>query len=242
MFLPNLATTLSPLYHLLYQTTVWNWWLKQKKVFKSVKASWSLAKCSLILMTNCEVWCFPTEISVLCRKNSVEGGTELFAPGQEGPCNYFWSQKYHQYLLGRQFEIKTDHQPLTFLFDESRVDGFWLNLEVGSDIWIHIWLLQIQWQCRCTESTSSFSSWMGSFTVRMSYTSWNICQPHFSHLLISKHGQILTQPCLRSDSGCRRDGQRHTQRLVWSFSRKLGNMMWRILFSWGTQRSPWPRM
>ena len=33
----------------------------------------------------------------------------------------FGVKKYHQYLFGRQFEIKTDHKPLTHIFDESRV-------------------------------------------------------------------------------------------------------------------------
>ena len=32
----------------------------------------------------------------------------------------FGVKKYHQYLYGRQFEIKTDHKPLTHIFSESR--------------------------------------------------------------------------------------------------------------------------
>jgi len=36
-FLPNLATTLSPLYELLKQTTTWKWGPRQKKAFRHVK-------------------------------------------------------------------------------------------------------------------------------------------------------------------------------------------------------------
>ena len=33
----------------------------------------------------------------------------------------FGIRKYHQYLFGRLFQVKTDHKPLTHIFDESRV-------------------------------------------------------------------------------------------------------------------------
>ena len=32
----------------------------------------------------------------------------------------FGVKKFHQYLYGRQFDIKTDHKPLTHIFSESR--------------------------------------------------------------------------------------------------------------------------
>ena len=32
----------------------------------------------------------------------------------------FGVKKYHQYLFGRRFEIKTDHKPLTHIFKESK--------------------------------------------------------------------------------------------------------------------------
>ena len=32
----------------------------------------------------------------------------------------FGVRKYHQYLYGRQFEIKTNHNPLTHVFNESK--------------------------------------------------------------------------------------------------------------------------
>ena len=48
----------------------------------------------------------------------------------------FGVKKYHQYLYGRHFDIRTDHKPLTYLFSESRAVPFmasgWIRPHSGS--------------------------------------------------------------------------------------------------------------
>ena len=139
-FLPNLATTLSPLYHLLRQTTSWRWGPKQKRAFRKVKR---LLKSSRVLTH------FDDQLPLLleCDASPYGLGAVLsheMPDGSERPIcfasrtltkaeqNYshldkealaiiFGVRKYHQYLFGRPFQIKTDHKPLTHIFDESRV-------------------------------------------------------------------------------------------------------------------------
>ena len=139
-FLPNLATTLSPLYHLLRQTTSWRWGPKQKRAFRKVKR---LLKSSRVLTH------FDDQLPLLleCDASPYGLGAVLsheMPDGSERPIcfasrtltkaeqNYshldkealaiiFGIRKYHQYLFGRPFQIKTDHKPLTHIFDESRV-------------------------------------------------------------------------------------------------------------------------
>jgi hypothetical protein len=139
-FLPNLATTLSPLYHLLRQTTAWHWGPKQTKAFQKVR---NLLKSSQVL-THCD-----DQLPLLLECDASPYGlgavlSHIMPDGSERPVcfasrtlskaeqNYshldkealaiiFGVKKYHQYLFGHQFEIKTDHKPLTHIFDESRV-------------------------------------------------------------------------------------------------------------------------
>ena len=138
-FLPNLATTLSPLYRLLRQSSAWYWGPKQKKAFLRVKK---------LLQSNRVLTHFNDQLPLLleCDASPYGLGTVLshqMPDGTERPVcfasrtltqaeqNYshldkealaivFGVKKYHQYLYGRQFEIKTDHKPLTHIFHESK--------------------------------------------------------------------------------------------------------------------------
>ena len=138
-FLPNLATTLAPLHSLLRQSSVWHWGSKQKKAFQRVKN---------LLQSNRVLTHFDDQLPLLLECDASPYGlgavlSHRMADGTERPVcfasrtltkaeqNYshldkealaivFGVKKYHQYLYGRQFEIKTDHKPLTYIFYESK--------------------------------------------------------------------------------------------------------------------------
>ena len=131
-FLPNVATTLSPLYELLQRTTPWHWGQKQRKAFQQVK---NLLKSSQVLMH------FDDQLPLIveCDASPFGLGAVLLhhmPDGSERPIGFssrtltraernyshldkealviiFGVKKYHQYLYSRRFDIKTDHNPLT---------------------------------------------------------------------------------------------------------------------------------
>lgn len=138
-FLPDLATTLSPLYTLLQKQKKWTWGPDQKKAFSHVK---DMLKSSRVLVH------FDDQLPLIlsCDASPYGVGAVLshqMPDGSERPVGFasrtlakaeqkyshldketlaiiFGVKKYHQYLYGRQFIIKTDHQPLTHIFSESR--------------------------------------------------------------------------------------------------------------------------
>ena len=138
-FLPNLATALSPLYRLLRQSSVWCWGPKQKKAFCHVKKLLQSSRVltyfddQLPLLLECDA--SPYGVGAVL-SHRMSDGTErpvCFASrtltkaeqnyshlDKEALAIVFGVKKYHQYLYGRPFEIKTDHKPLTYIFHESK--------------------------------------------------------------------------------------------------------------------------
>ena len=138
-FLPDLATTLAPLYRLLQKQKKWTWGNSQEKVFKTVK---HLLKSSRVLVH------FDDKLPIIlsCDASPYGVGAVLshrMANGDEGPICFasrtltaaeskysqldkealaivFGVKNHHQYLYGRQFELKTDHKLLTHIFSESK--------------------------------------------------------------------------------------------------------------------------
>ena len=138
-FLPDLATTLAPLYQLLQKQKKWTWGNSQEKAFETVK---HLLKSSRVLVH------FDDKLPIIlsCDASPYGVGAVLshrMANGDERPicfasrtltaaeCKYsqldkealaivFGVKKHHQYLYGRRFELKTDHKPLTHIFSESK--------------------------------------------------------------------------------------------------------------------------
>ena len=138
-FLPDLATTLAPLYKLLRQTTTWRWGTQQSKAFQAVKA---LLQSDRVLTHYDD----RQPLVLACDASPYGLGAVLshhMADGSERPVGYasrtlskaesnysqldkealaiiFGVRKFHQYLFVRHFEIKTDHKPLTHIFQESQ--------------------------------------------------------------------------------------------------------------------------
>ena len=138
-FLPNLSTFLSPLYRLLKKGCHWTWTKEQQTTFDKAK---DLLQSSSLLVH------FDPEKAIVVSADAspvgiggvlshrMEDGTEkpiAFTSRslsvaekkysqleKEGLAIVFAVKKFHQYLHGRQFTVYSDHQPLKYLFDETR--------------------------------------------------------------------------------------------------------------------------
>ena len=138
-FLPDLATTLAPLYLLLQKFCRWRWRSKQRKAFQQVKDLLRSGRVlthfndSLPLVLACDA--SPYGLGAVLSHRMPNGGEKPvgFASrtltkaeanyshlDKEGLAIIFGVKKFHQYLYGRKFEIKTDHKPLTHIFSETR--------------------------------------------------------------------------------------------------------------------------
>ena len=130
-FLPQLATTLSPLYLLLRGNIKWQWTDKQQKAFQAAKDQLSSTKLLAHydpdgeLLLSCDA--SPYGIgAVLSQKVKPDGeekpiafASRSLAPAErkysqldkEGLSIVFGIRKFHQYLFGRKFTIQSDHKP-----------------------------------------------------------------------------------------------------------------------------------
>ena len=140
-FLPNLSSTLAPLYLLLQKSSYasWFWGTEQQKAFESAKAQ--LSSDTLLVY-----YCGDKPLLLSCDASSyglgavlshrMEDGSEkpiayasrTLAPAEkryaqiekEGLAIVFGVTKFRQYLLGREFTIISDHKPLLSLFSHTR--------------------------------------------------------------------------------------------------------------------------
>ena len=138
-FLPNLATTLTPLYRLLHKNTRWVWTDQQERAFQQAKEA---------LQTDSVLAHYDSTKPLLLACDASEYGigavlSHILEDGQEKPIAYTsrtlnsaergYSQlereglaivhavkKFHNYIYGRRFTIESDHQPLSHLFSESK--------------------------------------------------------------------------------------------------------------------------
>lgn len=138
-FLPNLSSKLSPLYVLLNKKQRWEWSTAQQKAFQTAKEA--LQADSLLVHYD------PAKpLVVACDASQYGIGAVLshvMEDQQERPIAYasrtltaaeknysqlekealaiiFAVKKFHNYILGRHFEIESDHRPLSFLFSENK--------------------------------------------------------------------------------------------------------------------------
>ena len=135
-FLPNLSTTLAPLYLLLKDSVRWQWTSDQAAASKKL-----LRKSSLLVHFD------PTlNIILACDASAYGIGAALshqMPDGSEKPLGFasrtltkaeqnysqidkealacvFRVQKFRSYLYGHHFTLQTDHKPLLTLFNENK--------------------------------------------------------------------------------------------------------------------------
>ena len=138
-FLPNLSSTLAPLYQLLCVSARWRWTAKEREAFKASKQLLTSSK----VLTHFD----PSEELILAGDASPYGiGAVLshrFADGSEKPIGYasrtlspaeknysqieketlaciFAVKRFHSYIYGHPFTLYTDHKPLVSLLNEKR--------------------------------------------------------------------------------------------------------------------------
>ena len=137
-FLPNLSTTLAPLYPLLQKTHSWSWGPQHQSSFEVAK---NQSSSSFIVH-----YCDQHELLLSCDASSYSVGTVLshwmhdgfgrpvaYASCSLAPAEKNYAQldrealasvlgvtKLRQYLLGRHFILLTNHKPLIHLFEEQR--------------------------------------------------------------------------------------------------------------------------
>ena len=138
-FLPNLSTTLRPLYILLLKHRKWTWGPEQEKAFNAAKQALQHnsvlvhfdPKKQLVLACDASPYGIGAVLS-----HVMEDGTErpiAYTSRTLNQAEQNYSQlerealaivsgvkKFHPYLYGRQFTIQSDHKPLSFLFHESK--------------------------------------------------------------------------------------------------------------------------
>ena len=138
-FMPNLATTLSPLYSLLRESTRWRWGDKEEKAFEASKKL--LLSSQVLTHYNPEL-----QLVLACDASQYGVGAVLsqrYPDGQERPVGYasrilskaeqnysqiekeglacvFGVKRFHCYLYGRSFMLSSDHKPLTSLFSKEK--------------------------------------------------------------------------------------------------------------------------
>ena len=140
-FLPDLSTTLAPLilYSLLQRSTKWKWGSKQREAFRHVKDLLQSGRVlthfddQLPLILACDASPYGLGAVLSHRMPNGEERPVVFSSrtltqseknyshlDKEALAIIYGVKKYHLYLHGRRFEIKTDHKPLTYIFSESR--------------------------------------------------------------------------------------------------------------------------
>ena len=138
-FLPNLATTLSPLYALLHKNTPWRWRKEHKEAVQQVKAMLKSPDVlvhydpdkPLVLTCDASPYGVGAVLShslddksdrpVAYASRSLSAVERRYSQlDKEALAIVYGVKQFHQYLCGRVFQIYSDHKPLMYLFNESK--------------------------------------------------------------------------------------------------------------------------
>ena len=138
-FLPNLSTTLSPLYLLVQKNSRWKWSKEQQSAFTKVKEQ-LISPVVLTafdpdkeLILQCDA--SPYGLGAVLAHKEVDGSEQPIAfcshtlpPAEknysqldkEALALVFGTKKFHSYLYGRRFTLISDHKPLQHIMGEKK--------------------------------------------------------------------------------------------------------------------------
>eukprot|EP00731_Ephydatia_muelleri_P026680 Em0018g780a len=139
-FLPNLSTTISPLYTLLKKNSRWQWTEECSQAFLAAKGMLTSSKVlahynpklSLILATDASSYGVGAVLTQVSEEGTERPITYVSRTLSDAERNYaqiekealaiiFGVKRFHVYLYGRKFLLLTDHKPLTTIFGPKTV-------------------------------------------------------------------------------------------------------------------------
>ncbi|XP_045535455.1 uncharacterized protein K02A2.6-like [Papilio machaon] len=134
-FISNLSTILHPLHNLLKKGVGWKWDSECKKAFNEAKRSLLSERVlahyeegrELVISVDSSAYGLGavlahryddgSERPVSCASRTLNAAERNYSQlDKEALAILFGITKHHQYLFGRRFTLRTDHQPLTYIF------------------------------------------------------------------------------------------------------------------------------
>ncbi|CAG4953647.1 unnamed protein product [Colias eurytheme] len=134
-FIPNLSTILQPLHNLLKKNVNWKWDSNCREAFNEAKRALLNERClahyeegrELVLAVDSSAYGLGavlahryadgSERPVSCVSRTLNSAERNYSQlDKEALAILFGVTKHHQYLFGRRFTLRTDHQPLTYIF------------------------------------------------------------------------------------------------------------------------------
>ena len=135
-FMPNMSTTLAPLYRLLRLDTSWRWGTRETAAFETAKSQLLSSQVlahydpSLELVVACDASAYGvgavlshrlpdgTERPIgFASRTLTEAEKKYSQIEKEGLACVFGVTRFHTYVYGRHFTLITDHKPLQSLLD-----------------------------------------------------------------------------------------------------------------------------
>lgn len=136
-FIPNLSIILHPLHYLLKKGASWNWSKECDKAFKEAKDALLNERVlahyeegrPLVLSVDSSAYGLGavlahryadgSERPVSCVSRTLNDAEKNYSQfDKEALAIFYGITRHHQYLYGRTFELRTDHQPLSYIFGE----------------------------------------------------------------------------------------------------------------------------